>query len=470
MIERLMHAYQRVADEFRNALKGEKDSIIKIALATIGIAVLLVFTILYAKQLILAVAFIIFICSCLPSTPTKPSGFDFSVRVGELEPSYGIFPEMVERKFVKLISIFEVAFFVTVQEDFNNLRYQFDYRLKAEQAQDINLVQLATAIAAHILQQYIQQQEVYDIVARRLVAVEITDEGLFVIFAKSYAGIIVTDAINTRVRRQMTANTKRKPSARTAKKVDSPVLFGYNYEHAKEYGIKSPILHSMNSHCHALIYGSSGSGKSTALLYILCYLFAHNKMDNTVIADYKNSEDFAFLADSKGYYAGEKASLGIEKYYQSFLDAKKSGKKRRCLLVIEEYPAMILYLQMQDKLNKTKRATEVMSWVSEILMMGRGLGFGIWVVTQTPSATLFPDGGRANFMLILALGKLSKEQRNMMFSGLDFPDCTFNVGEGVLLADGSDLQTVKFPHIGSMDKLKTSIHDALARSGGSESP
>lgn len=66
---------------------------------------------------------------------------------------------------------------------------------------------------------------------------------------------------------------------------------------------------------------------------------------------------------------------------------------------------------MLDKQNKEKRAADVMNAVSEILMLGRGLHYGIWIVTQRADAALFANGSRDNFMCILALGRLSKEQK-----------------------------------------------------------
>ena len=62
--------------------------------------------------------------------------------------------------------------------------------------------------------------------------------------------------------------------------------------------------------------------------------------------------------------------------------------------MFDEYPAFISRLQMQDKQEKTKKAGEVLNMVSEILMLGRGIGFGVWIVTQRADASLFSGGSR----------------------------------------------------------------------------
>ena len=85
-----------------------------------------------------------------------------------------------------------------------------------------------------------------------------------------------------------------------------------------------------------------------------------------------------------------------------------------------------------------------MNAVSEILMLGRGLHYGIWIVTQRADAALFANGSRDIFMCILALGRLSKEQKNMLFSGEELPERSYQQGEGVILLDGREVEEVRF--------------------------
>lgn len=130
----------------------------------------------------------------------------------------------------------------------------------------------------------------------------------------------------------------------------------------------------------------------------------------------------------------------------------------------DEYPAFILQLKAQDTLNKTKTASEVLSINSELLMLGRGVakGFGVWTVCQRPMATVFQEGSRDNYMVMISLGRLSKETKQMLFSDEDISeDVIFEKGEGLLLADGKSLLEVKFPFIRNIEEWKQIILEKL---------
>ena len=153
-------------------------------------------------------------------------------------------------------------------------------------------------------------------------------------------------------------------------------------------------------------------------------------------------------------------------YYDDFVITRQSGNVNGYhLLILDEYPAFISYLATKDKLEKTKRAVEIQLAISEILMLGRGIGFGCWITTQRADASLFANGSRDNFMIVCALGRLSKEQRLMVFSGEDIPtDTIYQKGEGLLLADGKELMEVKFPMIIDLGDWNTHIRQTLLSS------
>ena len=166
------------------------------------------------------------------------------------------------------------------------------------------------------------------------------------------------------------------------------------------------------------------------------------------------------------YYAADATYDGVMNYYNQFSTARQEGTTgERHILIVDEYPAFISYLLTRDKLEKTKRATEIQSVIAEMLMLGRGIGFCVWITTQRADASLFANGSRDNFMVVCALGRLSKEQRLMIFSGGDVPtDTVYQKGEGLLLADGKDLVEVKFPMISDIDSWKSNIRQALLSS------
>ena len=246
------------------------------------------------------------------------------------------------------------------------------------------------------------------------------------------------------------------------------MIFGYLLEMLRRTKVKIPLRLDIKSHCHMLVTGSSGVGKSALLLYLAGVLLKSHPDIVVYFCDFKNSEDFAFLS-GRHYYSGDECQNGIREYYQAFTEARQSrDNSKRYVLIFDEYPAFINYLQGKDKLDKTKNANEVLSAVAEMLMLGRGIGFGVWIVTQRADASLFANGARDNFMVVIALGRLSKEQKNMIFPGEEIPDIVFNRGEGLCLADGYPLVPVKFPVIDDVDGWKRHIMDILMPDGGAK--
>lgn len=227
-----------------------------------------------------------------------------------------------------------------------------------------------------------------------------------------------------------------------------------------------PLTLPVSSHCHALITGSSGSGKSYALLYLVGRLLQDIPDIKVTFCDFKNSDDFEFMKGYPHYYSGNESYDGIMAYYSDFCKDRIQGKpEKRHILIVDEYPALINYLTTLDKQNKTKKAGDILSAVAEILMLGRGIGYGFWCVTQRADSSLFSNvstgGARDNFMVILGLGRMSREQKGMVFTGEDLPDKVYRQGEGCLLADGYPLREVAYPRISNPVDWKKHIMEQL---------
>ena len=102
--------------------------------------------------------------------------------------------------------------------------------------------------------------------------------------------------------------------------------------------------------------------------------------------------------------------------------------------------------------------------IQDFLLSQAGV-WHIWVVTQVASATLFANGTRENFMITLAMGNLSKEQKGMIFPGQTLPDKRFKPGEGMLLADGMEIKEVIFPVISDVADWTLHIGNILMPDG-----
>lgn len=221
---------------------------------------------------------------------------------------------------------------------------------------------------------------------------------------------------------------------------------------------------NIKDYCHALITGASGSGKSYALLFLLGSVLKENPEIEIFFCDFKNSEDFDFLIGYRHYYAGDSCYDGIMEYYKCFCEERRDRKRdKRYLLIADEYPALINYLTGRDKHEKTKKAGDILNAVAEILMLGRGIGFGIWIVTQRADSTFFANGTRDNCTVIVGLGRMSKEQKGMVFAGEDIPDKIFQRGEGMILSNACAIKEVKYPRINNVISWKRHIAEILNR-------
>lgn len=246
------------------------------------------------------------------------------------------------------------------------------------------------------------------------------------------------------------------------------MIYGYNMGIFNDTGLKIPIQLDLSDHCNLLLTGCSGAGKSYTLLYLLGQVLKSNKEIEVYFCDFKNSYDFSFLEDYPHYYSGDNCYDGITEYYRVFCSARQQREfTKKHLLICDEYPSLVNYLQGKDKANKTKYASEVLSAISELLCLGRGIQFYTWIVTQRADNSLFANGARDNFMIVIGLGRLSKEQKGMLFSGEELPERIYKKGEGIILADGHPLQEVKFPFIRNIDDWKKHIHAILQPHSGS---
>ena len=155
---------------------------------------------------------------------------------------------------------------------------------------------------------------------------------------------------------------------------------------------------------------------------------------NITICDYKKSS-FAHFEDTPNFYGYENVPDGIRAFYQEFserLEANNENRNKQIrVLLIYEYGALI---SAQDK----KNAEELKTMVANMLFMGRSLGIRVLIGVQRADAEHFKAGARDQFRAILALGDLSKEQKQMLFT--DYKDKmdrhSNGIGEGYLLVDG----------------------------------
>lgn len=197
-----------------------------------------------------------------------------------------------------------------------------------------------------------------------------------------------------------------------------------------------------------LCVGQTGSGKTYFLKILLANLLIQNKNAKLYLCDFKNY-DFSELKDSKRYFGYTDVVKGIKEVYEIFNQRLRSNQQ-------VEYEPIILYIDEYSAFlsNTGKEADSIQKMMSEILFMGRSYKILPIIGLQRADSILFKNGSRDQFKTIVALGNLSKEQKNMLFP--DFKDNmnrTNGIGEGYVYQDGQDfLQLIKVKQVSEFEE------------------
>lgn len=206
---------------------------------------------------------------------------------------------------------------------------------------------------------------------------------------------------------------------------------------------------------HMLIVGATGTGKTYAVKLILGRISKCIPDAEITICDYKY-DDFRFLDGLPRYYHFDGCVRGINEFYEAFQARQRGDDTERSfrLLVFDEWAS---FVSMQEK----KEAEESKRKLATLLMLGRSFNIHVLVSQQRADAAYFSTA-RDNFSIIIALGNLSRESRDMFFAGFkDEMKAVQRLGEGYLLANGAVLKHIQVPRINDESKLEMAIRQMV---------
>ena len=219
-------------------------------------------------------------------------------------------------------------------------------------------------------------------------------------------------------------------------------------------GVKAALNWDFVHNPHMLVFGSTGTGKTYFVKLLLARIGMHLPQGVVTICDFK-ADDFKFLSGQKNYYSFMSCSEGFNNFFEMF-KARQSGEDT-CrdfrLLMFDEWAS---YLNMLDK----KEAETAKNKLATILMLGRSFNVHVLISQQRADAEYFSKS-RDNFSVVVALGNISKESKQMFFS--DFKDemqpC--GQGEGYALFNGTTLKGLIVPTVRNSEKLQFFIRKSL---------
>lgn len=216
---------------------------------------------------------------------------------------------------------------------------------------------------------------------------------------------------------------------------------------------QKPAYVSWNfSRCpHLLVVGATGSGKTYAVKLLLGRIAKHLPEAKITLCDYKH-DDFRFLDGCMRYFWFDRCAEGLNSFYKCFQERQKGNDSSRSfrLLVFDEWAS---FIAMQEK----RETEESKRKLSTLLMLGRSFNCHVLVSQQRADASYFSTA-RDNFSVIVALGNLSKESRDMFFSGFkDEMEPVRKIGEGYMLVNGVSFHRVQVPKVTNEQRLQDAI-------------
>lgn len=259
----------------------------------------------------------------------------------------------------------------------------------------------------------------------------------------AYVAIIYDSKSDDDVRDYISPLIKQTPTSSAKKSRAIPIAYDKTLY---ADGVKSAVVWPYEQASHGVVLGSTGSGKTFFVKLLIHTVLTQIENAVITVCDFK-ADDFKFLAGQSGYYQYTDCMAGLQAFYDRFV-ARQSGAdlcRDFCLLVFDEWAS---YLQALDK----KVAEAEIKKMTTLLMLGRAFGCHVLVSQQRGDAQYFSTA-RDNFGLVVALGNLSPESRDMFFRGYkDKIEQTQTQGTGYVSINGGEPVAIKVPSVNMGEK------------------
>lgn len=215
------------------------------------------------------------------------------------------------------------------------------------------------------------------------------------------------------------------------------------------------IYWNIKSVPHALFTGSTGSGKTTFVKYVLSNILRYyevNCIDGKSI-DYIKYSDYFKKYES--VLNKENCISMIKKFNDEMLDRftylqeiKEDNIYDKNIyqpkfLMIDEYTSFI------ESLDKKTKA-EILNLIGNIARLGRAVGMILILLMQRPDTTFLSGEIRNNFLLRVVLGPNGNEIYRMMFDTADDFENNMKIGQGYARVGGKQY-IISVPYVKSIE-------------------
>ena len=231
-------------------------------------------------------------------------------------------------------------------------------------------------------------------------------------------------------------------------------------ENYLKYGIRQYITWNPAVAPHLVVFGATGSGKTVGTKLILARISKYIPDSQIWLNDYKGDDtDYGFLKDSDRFFRYDEVKRGLQDFYSEFERRQTGASNNRNFIIccIDEWASYVMSL---DK----KEAEEEKRKLGILLMLSRSYNAHILLSQQRIDSTYFSAGSRDQYNVVVALGNLSAEGKEMMFR--EFKDqmkTDRKQGTGYMITNGTDFTPILVPTISDMNLVNAYIKDAVTR-------
>ena len=230
-------------------------------------------------------------------------------------------------------------------------------------------------------------------------------------------------------------------------------------EDYQRIGLNIPIHWHPEKAPHMAISGATGSGKTYFTKLLLGKIVKYIPSSQLYICDAKGDQDFSFL-DGTDRFARWDVGPMFQRFFEAFQARQRGEDASRNILILmfDEWSNYLEFLSDKRTQEEEKRKLAL------LVRLGRSFGIHVILGQQRFDASYTP--GRENFTVAISLGIMSKEAREMLFSGYKDEIAAHpprQQGTGFMLTNGANFVPISVPWVRNQEKLHQAIYAGVSR-------